>query len=47
MTDLRLRWGVLGSTAFISTQVAPAIRRTPGNTVTAVAARPGRTTASH
>ncbi|MBB5954054.1 putative dehydrogenase [Saccharothrix tamanrassetensis] len=46
MTDPELRWGVLGSTAHISTRVAPAIHRTPGNTVTAVAARPGRTEAS-
>ncbi len=44
MTDLR--WGVLGSTSSISRQVAPAIHRTPGNTVTAVAARPGRLDAS-
>lgn len=41
-----LRWGVLGSTAFISTRVAPAIHRTVGNAVVAVAARPGRLAAS-
>jgi len=46
VTDLDLRWGVLGATAHISTRVAPAIHRTPGNTVTAVAARPGRVDAS-
>ncbi|MEU4805223.1 Gfo/Idh/MocA family oxidoreductase [Actinosynnema sp. NPDC023587] len=44
MTDLR--WGVLGSTASISGQVAPAIHRTPGNAVTAVAGRAGRVEAS-
>ncbi|MEJ2859197.1 MULTISPECIES: Gfo/Idh/MocA family protein [unclassified Saccharothrix] len=41
-----LRWGVLGATAFISTRVAPAIHRTDGNQVVAVAARPGRVEAS-
>ncbi|WP_309110660.1 Gfo/Idh/MocA family oxidoreductase [Saccharothrix sp.] len=41
-----LRWGVLGSTAFISTRVAPAVHRTPDNAVVAVAARPGRLAAS-
>ncbi|RKT55887.1 Gfo/Idh/MocA family protein [Saccharothrix australiensis] len=46
MTDLELRWGVLGATARISGSVAPAIHRTPGNAVTAVAARPGRLAAS-
>lgn len=44
MTDLR--WGVLGSTASISGQVAPAIHRAPGNAVAAVAGRPGRVAAS-
>ncbi|MEU6151561.1 Gfo/Idh/MocA family oxidoreductase [Actinosynnema sp. NPDC047251] len=44
MSDLR--WGVLGSTASISRQVAPAIHRAPGNAVTAVAGRPGRVEAS-
>ncbi|WP_447002796.1 Gfo/Idh/MocA family protein [Saccharothrix isguenensis] len=41
-----LRWGVLGATAHISGRVLPAIHRTPGNVVAAVASRPGRQAAA-
>jgi predicted dehydrogenase len=41
-----LRWGVLGATAHIAGRVLPAIHRTAGNAVVAVAARAGRRAAA-
>ncbi|WP_367127237.1 Gfo/Idh/MocA family protein [Saccharothrix sp. HUAS TT1] len=41
-----LRWGVLGATSHIASRVVPAIHRTPGNAVAAVAARAGRLAAA-
>ncbi|MFD1151362.1 Gfo/Idh/MocA family protein, partial [Saccharothrix hoggarensis] len=41
-----LRWGVLGATARIGSRVVPALHRTPGNVVVAVASRPGRQAAA-
>lgn len=40
--DAELRWGVLGATAYISGLLLPAIARTAGCAVTAVASRPER-----
>ena len=37
-----LRWGVLGATGHIASRVVPAIHRTAGNAVVAVASRAGR-----
>ncbi|MCE6998999.1 Gfo/Idh/MocA family oxidoreductase [Saccharothrix sp. S26] len=41
-----LRWGVLGATAHIAGRVLPAIHRTAGNAVVAVASREGRRAAA-
>lgn len=37
-----LRWGVLGATSYIATHLMPAVSRTPGCALTAVASRPHR-----
>ncbi|MFH9677377.1 Gfo/Idh/MocA family protein [Streptomyces sp. NPDC017405] len=42
MTGPALRWGVLGATSYIATHLMPAIAATPGNVLSAVASRPGR-----